>query len=93
MCWYISVQKFGRVASIPLHLKYQVSHKRSPKNGGSGQKFLIEPEGKSNGSKDLRQGWVRVQDKKEQSDAVRTTKKVLSVLFNVVAKSRRLDGS
>jgi hypothetical protein len=66
-------------------LNHQVSHKRSPKNGGSGQKFLTELEAKSVGSQDPRQGWVGVQESKEQSDAIRATKKVLSVLFNVVA--------
>jgi hypothetical protein len=74
-------------------LKYQVSHKGSPENGGGGQKFLIELAAKSNGSKDPRHRRVRVQESKEQSDAIRATKKVLSVLFNVVAESRRLDGS
>jgi hypothetical protein len=62
-------------------------------DGGGGQKFLIELADKSNGSKDSRHRRVRVQESKEQSNAIRATKKVLSVLFNVVAESRRLDGS
>ncbi|MCK9641424.1 MAG: hypothetical protein M0R39_16080 [Prolixibacteraceae bacterium] len=54
---------------------HQVSHKGSPENGGSGQKFLIKLEDKSNGSQDLHHRRAGVQDHKEQSDVIRATKK------------------
>ena len=87
------MKKVAKRVSVVLHLIHQVSHKGSPGNGGSGQRFLSELEDKSNESKDSRHRRVGVQEHKERSDVIRTTKKVLSVLFNVVAKSRRSDGS
>ena len=73
-----------------LHLRYQVSHKRSPGNGGSGRGYLIEPEAKSNGSQDLHRRRVGDQDSREQSYAVRTTKRKLDVLNHVDAEKSKI---
>jgi len=88
---YKRAKKIAKRVSVVLYLRYQVSHKGSPKNGGRGQKLLIELEAKSNGSQDLRHRWVGVWTNKGAIRCCPDNLKVLSVLFNVEAKRSKTE--